>query len=197
MKVFRHAVVATLTIAGFAATEAGAQGIPRNSRRLGAPSASAASTRLMVATPYAFNAQDSASAVAIASGMRQKLKEIGGDDVAVVSDSIMNVALEQFGYAKNAILTAPLALQLAKQLPGTKGVITSQLQKHDDDQGRYTLIARLFPTLEDAGVTAPGFQQAGAGRSITRAATSPTSRRTNCPRWDWPMCRRGAWSSPT
>jgi len=38
----------------------------------------------------------------------------------------MNVALEQFGYAKNAILTAPLALQLAKQLPGTKGVAGSR-----------------------------------------------------------------------
>src|SRR6187551_1066159 len=120
MKVLRHAVVATLTIAGFVATDAGAQGIPRNSRRLGAPSASASGTRIMVATPYAFNAQDSATAVAIAKGMRDRLKDVGGADVAVISDSIMNVALEQFGYAKNAILTAPLALQLAKQLPGTK-----------------------------------------------------------------------------
>ncbi|HEX5819767.1 MAG TPA: hypothetical protein VFY20_12850 [Gemmatimonadales bacterium] len=161
MKVFRHAAVATLAIAGFAATEAGAQGIPRNSRRLGAPSASASSTRLMVATPFAFNAQDSANAVAIAKGMREELRDIGGNDIAVISDSIMNVALEQFGYAKNAILTAPLALQLAKQLPGTKGVITSSLQKHDDDQGRYTLASRLFPTLEDAGVWLEVIQQPG------------------------------------
>ena len=161
MKVLRHAVVATLTIAGFAATDAGAQGIPRNSRRLGSPSASASGTRIMVATPYAFNAQDSATAVAIAKGMRDRLKDVGGADVAVISDSIMNVALEQFGYAKNAILTAPLALQLAKQLPGTKGVITSQLQKHETEQGRYTLIARLFPTLEDAGVMLTTVQNPG------------------------------------
>jgi tetratricopeptide (TPR) repeat protein len=162
MKVLRHAVVATLTVAGFVATEAGAQGIPRNSRRLGAPATGAtAGARIMVANPYAFNAQDSASAVAIAKGMREGLKDVGGNDVSVISDSIMNIALEQFGYAKNAILTPPLALQLAKQLPGTKAVITSQLQKHDTDQGRYTLISRLFPTLEDAGVMLTTVQNPG------------------------------------
>jgi tetratricopeptide (TPR) repeat protein len=162
MKVLRHAVVAALTVAGFVATEAGAQGIPRNSRRLGAPATGAtAGARIMVANPYAFNAQDSASAVAIAKGMREGLKDVGGNDVSVISDSIMNIALEQFGYAKNAILTPPLALQLAKQLPGTKAVITSQLQKHDTDQGRYTLISRLFPTLEDAGVMLTTVQNPG------------------------------------
>jgi tetratricopeptide (TPR) repeat protein len=162
MKVQRHAFLASLVLAGFAATGADAQGIPKNSRRLGQPSSgSASATRIMVATPFAFNAQDSLPAVTIARGMRSKLKDVGGSDIAIVSDSIMNVALDQFGYAKDAVLTPPLALQLAKQLPGTKGVITSQLQRHEHDEGRYTLTSRLFPTLEDGGVVVTTEQQQG------------------------------------
>jgi len=173
MKVLRHAVLAILTLAGVA-TQAAAQGIPRNSRPLGAPKPGApGAARLMVANPYTFNAQDSAFSVAVAKGLRDRLKDVGGSDINIISDSIMNVALEQFGYSKNAILTAPLSLQLAKQLPGTKGVITSTLQKHDD-QGRYSVSARLFPTLEDAGVVIetvqnPGEKPEDLGRRIADA----------------------------
>jgi tetratricopeptide (TPR) repeat protein len=157
MKVFRPAVLALLALASAHAADLAAQGIPRNSRRLG--QAPTAATRLMVANPYTFNAKDSAASVQIAGGMRDKLQDVAGRDYAVVSDSIMNTALTQFGYAPNAILTPPLALQLAKQLPGTKGVVTSTLQAHADDQGRYTVNARFFPTLEDAGVAVEVVQQ--------------------------------------
>ena len=162
MKVLRHVVLATLALTGVVATEASAQGIPRNSRGLGKPAPGAAgAVRIMVANPYTFNAQDSAASIAIARGLRDKLQDVGGSNVSIVSDSIMNAALDQWGYSRNAILTAPLSLQMAKQLPGTKGVITASLQRHDTDQGRYTLSARLFPTLEDAGVVVTSEQQAG------------------------------------
>jgi len=173
MKVLRHAVLATLALAGVAATQAAAQGIPRNSRPLGKPAPGApGAARLMVANPYTFNAQDSAFSVAVAKGMRDRLREVGGAEISIISDSIMNVALEQFGYSKNAILTAPLSLQLAKQLPGTKGVITSSLQKHEN--GGYSVSARLFPTLEDAGVVIetaqnPGEKPEDLGRRIADA----------------------------
>jgi tetratricopeptide (TPR) repeat protein len=178
MKVFRHAVLAILGLAAVATTQVAAQGIPRNSRKLGGPSTgspgSSGAARIMVATPYTFNAKDSAAAVAIAEGIRSKLQDVGGGDVSIISDSIMNVALETFGYSKDAILTAPLALQLAKQLPGTKGVLTSTLQAHDDDQGRFTVFSRLFPTLEDAGVVIetvqePGEKPADFGKRIATA----------------------------
>ena len=157
MKLFRPAVLVLLAVASASAADLAAQGIPRNTRRLGQTATSA--TRLMVANPYTFNARDSAAAVAIADGLRDKLEDVAGRDYAIVSDSVMNAALTQFGYAPNAILTPPLALQLAKQLPGTKGVVTSTLARHEHDAGRYTLNTRFFPTLEDAGVALEFEQQ--------------------------------------
>lgn len=158
MQVLRFAPLALVFTASVAAPLAG-QGIPRNSRRLGGVAATA--TRVMVANPYSFNAQDSAAAVAIARGMREGLGDVAGREFSVVPDTVMNNALTQFGYSKDAILAQPLALQLAKNLPGTKGVVTSSLQRHDHDAGRYTMSSRLHPTLEDAGVVMESEQQPG------------------------------------
>jgi tetratricopeptide (TPR) repeat protein len=70
----------------------------------------------------------------------------------------MNSALEQFGYPRDAILSPPLALTLAKNIPGTKGVVTSTLTRRD---GRFELSSRLFPTQVDAGVLHRVEQQPG------------------------------------
>ena len=154
----RAALVLPLSLMAAAPTLE-AQGIPRTSRRLGTPPGGAATaTRFMVAVPYATATADSAAAVQIGEGMRKRLQSIGGRDVNVVSDSIMNAALDQFGYPRNAILSPSLALQLAKNIPGTKGVVTSTVSRKD---GRYELDSRLFPTQVDAGVVRRLDQQPG------------------------------------
>src|SRR5207342_2758622 len=112
---------------------------PKNTRPLGAPRGGSTGTRVMVANPYTQASADSAMAVAIAAGMRSKAATVAGRDFSIVSDTIMNKALEQFGYPLNAILTPANALILAKQIPGTKGIITSTLVK---PSGTYSLTAR-------------------------------------------------------
>ncbi len=152
----RTALVLPLLLGGVALS-ADAQ-IPKNSRRLGQPSNGAGTTRFMVAVPYATATADSAAAVAIGNGMRKRLQSLGGRDVLVITDSIMNSALEQFGYPRNAVLTPAMSLQLAKNIPGTKGVVTSTLSRRD---GRYELTSRLFATQSDAGMVHSLEQQQG------------------------------------
>lgn len=158
MKLFvRAALVLPLALTAVTLTLE-AQGIPRGTRRLGQPPTGAATTRFMVAVPYATATADSAAAVQIGQGMRKRMQSLGGRDVTVVTDSLMNAALEQFGYPRDAILTPSLALQLAKNIPGTKAVVTSTLSRRE---GRYELNSRLFPTQVDAGVVRRLEQQPG------------------------------------
>lgn len=134
-----------------------AQGIPKNTRRLGAPAAAA--IRVMVANPYASATSDSSAAVAIAAGMRTRLTKVVGASYTIVSDTVMNTALEQFGYPRNAILSPANALILAKQIPGTKGIITSTLSRQEG--GLYTMSSRFYGVLADAGVVETHQQNAG------------------------------------
>ncbi len=147
MKFARVAFILPLVLTA-AAVNADAQGIPRASRRLGQPPAGTTIPRLMVAIPYATASADSAAAVQIGNGLRDGLQKIAGRGYSVVSDSIMNAALEQFGYPKNAILSPNLALTLAKQIPGTRGIVTSTLSRQG---GQYNMVARFFATQNDAG----------------------------------------------
>lgn len=147
MKFVRVALILPLAVA-VVAVNADAQGIPRSSRRLGQPPAGTTIPRLMVAIPYATASADSAAAVQIGAGMRGGLEKVAGRNYSVVSDSIMNAALEQFGYPRNAILTPGLALTLAKQIPGTRGLVTSTLSRQG---GQYNLVTRFFATQNDAG----------------------------------------------
>jgi len=150
-------VLSALALGAALSTDLTAQGIPKNTRRLGAPTASA--IRVMVANPYASSTADSAAAVAIGAGMRTKLVSVAGPGYSIVSDSIMNAALEQFGYPRNAILSPPNALILAKQIPGTKGIITSTLARPEG--GLYTMTSRFYGVLADAGVVESHQQNAG------------------------------------
>jgi hypothetical protein len=90
----------------------------------------------MVANPYASATSDSTAAVDIAAGMRGRLAKIGGTEYSIVSDTTMNIALEQFGYPRNAILSPANALILAKQIPGTKGIMTSTLTRQEGGRTR-------------------------------------------------------------
>ena len=115
MKRIGQVVLSSLALGAALSTDLGAQGIPKNTRRLGAPTATA--IRVMVANPYASATADSSASVAIAEGMRGRLTKVAGTEYTIVSDTTMNLALEQFGYPRNAILSPANALILAKQIP--------------------------------------------------------------------------------
>ncbi len=149
MSASRLVALAALAALGAAALAAplAAQGIPRGAH-LGS-SSGAARWRLLVANPYVFGQADSAPAVHAGDGMRKRMDKVAGSDFSVVSDSIMNAALLQFGYWRDAILTPSLARTLAKNLPGTRVVVTSTMSKAPD--GNRSIVARLTGTNDDVG----------------------------------------------
>lgn len=157
MKRLGQVVLSSLALGAALSADLCAQGIPKNTRRLGAPVAGA--IRVMVANPYASATSDSTAAVDIAAGMRGRLTKLGGTEYSIVSDTTMNIALEQFGYPRNAILSPANALILAKQIPGTKGIITSTLTRQEG--GPYSMTSRLFGVQSDAGVVQAAQQQPG------------------------------------
>ena len=113
--------------------------------------------------------------------MRSKLASVAGSDYSIVSDSIMNTALEQFGYPKNAILSPPNALILAKQIPGTKGIITSTLTRPDG--GPFSMTSRFFGVQSDAGVVKSTHADAGReARGVRRASRRGIRRGFRCVR---------------
>ncbi len=152
-----RAVLSSLALAATLSADLSAQGIRTNTRRLGGATPSA--IRIMVAIPYASATSDSASAVVIGNAMRSKLSSVAGADYSIVSDSVMNTALEQFGYPRNAILSPPNALILAKQIPGTKGIITSTLARPEG--GLYLMTSRFFGVQSDAGLVESHQQNPG------------------------------------
>ncbi len=157
MKRIGQVVLSSLALGAALSADLCAQGIPKNTRRLGAPAAAA--IRVMVANPYASATADSSASVQIAAGIRTRLGKVVGSGYTIVSDTIMNTALEQFGYPRNAILSPPNALILAKQIPGTKGIITSTLARQEG--GLYTMTSRFYGVLADAGVVETHQQNAG------------------------------------
>ena len=157
MKRIGQVVLSSLALGAALSADLCAQGIPKNTRRLGTPTATA--IRVMVANPYASATSDSSASVEIAAGMRGRLTKVAGTTYTIVSDTTMNVALEQFGYPRNAILSPANALILAKQIPGTKGIITSTLTRPEG--GAYSMTSRFFGVQSDAGVVQSAQQQPG------------------------------------
>jgi tetratricopeptide (TPR) repeat protein len=157
MKRIGLVVLSSLALGAALSADLCAQGIPKNTRRLGAPAPTA--IRVMVANPYASATSDSLAAVEIASGMRKQLTKVAGTAYTIVSDTTMNLALEQFGYPRNAILSPANALILAKQIPGTKGIITSTLTRQSG--GPYSMTSRFFGVQSDAGLVLSAQQQSG------------------------------------
>ena len=153
MPVLRYVTLAALGIA--LAAPASAQGIPRGSR---ISTAVTNRERLIVANPYVFAATDSATAVHVGDVMRKRMDRTAGTAYAVVPDTIMNTALLQFGYPKDAILNAGLVRTLAKTL-ATRVIVTSTMAKAPD--GNRVIVARLTGTNDDAGNTIRMPQAAG------------------------------------
>jgi tetratricopeptide (TPR) repeat protein len=140
-------IIALTALGAALAVPLSAQGIPRGAHVGGA--AATNRTPILVSNPYVFAQADSAPAVHVGDAMRKRMEKTSGADYSVVPDSIMNAALLQFGYPKDAILSPVLARTLAKNLPGTRVVITSTLSKAPD--GSRTIVARLSGTNDDAG----------------------------------------------
>lgn len=127
-------------------TDLAAQGIPRGARLRNTAATNV--PRLMVATPTVNAAADSASSVAVGGGLRKRMEKVVGSDYSVVSDSIMNEALTQYGYPRNAILSPALNVTLAKQIPNTRVVITTTMAKAGN---QYAATSRLVGVADEAG----------------------------------------------
>src|SRR5688500_5339532 len=126
-----------------------AQGIPRGATTRQRPTS--ALTRIMVANPYVFARNDSATAVAVGRAMRERMERLAPrTEYVVISDSLMNAALAQYDYPRDAILSRNDAQMLARQING-RVLITSQMAKSAN--GQWSMIARLAGTNDDAGNT--------------------------------------------
>ena len=163
MSVLRLVSLAALGLA--MAAPASAQGIPRGGRI--STSLTNNRQRILVGNPYVFAPADSATAVHVGDVMRKRLDRTAGSDYSVVPDTIMNTALVQFGYPRDAILSGVLARTLAKQLPGTRVVVTSTMTKAPD--GSRVMVARLTGTNDDAGNTVR--VAGGAGQAVEDLGT--------------------------
>ena len=144
----RRVLIYSVSAAAIASTVE-AQGIPRNARVRQGPSAAA--TRIMVANPYVFAKADSATAVAVGRAMRERMaRSATRGDFVVITDSLMNAALVQYEYPRDAILNRADAQTLARQIAG-RVLVTSQMSKLPN--GQLSLLARLSGTNDDAGTT--------------------------------------------
>lgn len=159
--------VLTLAAAGaVVALPLAAQGIPAGGSIRTSPARQA--PRVLVATPYVFAGTDSAAAVEVGRGMRRQMSRVVGRDYAIIPDSQMNRALNEFGYPSDAILSPLLARTLALQIQG-RYVLSSTLNRTEGN--RYAITARLVGANDDAGYTIhavqePGQDLAAFGQSI-------------------------------
>lgn len=104
--------------------------------------------RLLVATPHVFASQDSAAAVRVGNGMRNRLSGQTDRWFNVVTREQMNDALTQYAYPIDAVLPPPVARTLAVALTA-RAMVSSTMTR--DAGGRYTVHARLAGLSDDAG----------------------------------------------
>ncbi len=117
-------------------------------------------SRILVGNPHSFSAADSAPAVAVADGLRGKVDKLVGAAFRVLTRQEMNDALLQYGYPKDAILSAMTTRVLAQAL-NSKAMVVSTLTK--DQSGRYVVTARFGGINDDAANVVTVTQAAGQG----------------------------------
>jgi hypothetical protein len=103
--------------------------------------------RLLVATPYVSAGADSAPAVQVGIGMRERMSKIVEGNFNVLTSEQMNEALKQYGYPANAILSPALATTLAKSVQA-RLLVSSQMNKSGTG---YSVVARLVGSNDEAG----------------------------------------------
>lgn len=104
--------------------------------------------RLLVATPHVFAAVDSAAAVQVGNGMRNRLSGQAERWFNVITREQMNDALEQYAYPQDAVLP-PLVVRSLANAMQARSAVTSSMTRGSD--GRYTIQARLAGMNDDAG----------------------------------------------
>lgn len=116
-------------------------------------------TKVFVANPYiAYTTlADSTAAALIGNAMRDKLDGKLGSDLQVINRRDMNLALTNYGYSPDAILSLPSATRLGREMEG-RIIITSTLTKSG---GFYTVSARVLGRNDDAGEVVRNTQVAG------------------------------------
>ncbi len=146
------AVFLAAPLAGLVAAPAAAQ-IPSNARPVinNAP-------KLFVATPHVGRSVDSANAVAIGGGLRERMERVVGRNFRVIPQDQMNQALAQYGYPADAILMPTVARRLALELQA-RTMVTTDLRPQAG--GQYAAITRLIGTSDEAG-QAVSLSQAGS-----------------------------------
>jgi tetratricopeptide (TPR) repeat protein len=130
--------------------------------------------RLLVANPFSFSAQDSAAAVRVGAGLRDRVEKNAERWFKVVQRAQMNEALQQYAYPVDAVLPPLVARQLAQSLNARAMVVGTLLR---GDGGRYTIEARLANMNDDAGYIArvtqspnQSFEEFGARAADSLAA---------------------------
>jgi tetratricopeptide (TPR) repeat protein len=107
----------------------------------------AALPRAMGANPYVTASADSAAAVQVGAGIRDKMTKLMDGVYNVLTQEQMNEALRQYGYPANAILSPTLAATLAKSVQA-KVLVTSSMAKANN---QYTVQGRLAGVSDEAG----------------------------------------------
>jgi hypothetical protein len=131
-----------VALAGVVATPVVAQ-IPSGRR---SPAQSA--PKLLVANPYVFTSEDSALAVEVGNGLRDRMDRVVGNRFRVVEREQMNEALATWGYPADAILAQPVARRFANELRAWTYLTSSIAHRSGQD---YTLTARLAGVNDKAG----------------------------------------------
>jgi tetratricopeptide (TPR) repeat protein len=103
--------------------------------------------RFMVANPHSFAAADSAAAVRVGSGMRDKMESVADRWYQVIQRQQMNDALVQYGYPPDAVLPPLVARQLASQLQA-RALVTSTLSR---GEGKVSIESRLTGIGDQTG----------------------------------------------
>jgi Flp pilus assembly protein TadD len=132
---------------------AAGQGIPAKARRV---TVTANTPRMLVANPSTSSPADEPASVAIGTGARKRMDKIAGNDYQVITDSLMNEALKQYDFPPNAILSPALNVQLAKNIPNTRVVVTSTMTRAGNE---HAVTARLVGTTDEAGYVVTLAQQ--------------------------------------
>ncbi len=114
--------------------------------------------RLLIANPHSFQAADSAAAVRVGTGMREKIEGIADKWYNTIQRTQMNDALIQYGYPPDAVLPPLVARQLGSQLQA-RAIVVGTIARGEG--GRVTVEARLLAGNDQTGHMATLTQAVG------------------------------------
>ena len=90
--------------------------------------------RLLIANPHSFQAADSAAAVRVGTGMREKIEAVADKWYNTIQRTQMNDALIQYGYPPDAVLPPLVARQLGTQLQA-RAIVVGTLTRGEGGAG--------------------------------------------------------------